>query len=89
MMSYRILHSIVCAALLSGLTFLSDGDTLKKDVLDPERVNIRSKTGKFKGYLKRDALMEDRINIYDKNGNQKGWLEKDVLDPDTWIFRKR
>ena len=76
MISYRTLHSIVCAALFSGLTFLLDGDTLKKDVLEPERVNIRSKTGEFKGYMKKDALIENRINIYGKNGNQKGWLDR-------------
>ncbi|MBW1929883.1 MAG: hypothetical protein JRJ13_12110 [Deltaproteobacteria bacterium] len=69
-------------------TFLSDGDALKKGMLDLDRVNIKSKTGELKGYMKKAALIEDRVNIYDKNGNQKGWLEKDALDPEIWKFRE-
>ena len=85
MISYRILHSIVCAALLSGLMFLSDGDSLKMDVLDPERVNIRSETGEFKGYMKRDLLTEDRINIYKRDRRQKGYLCRKT----AWTPRSR
>jgi len=89
MMSFNLIKFAMCAILISGLTLLSDGDTLTRDTLDPDRINIKSETGELKGYMKKDVLMEDRINIYDKNGNQKGWLEKDVLDPDTWKFRER
>ena len=43
----------------SGLTLLSDGDSLKKEVLDHERMNSRSEIGEFKSYMKKDALTED------------------------------
>ena len=71
------------------ITFLSDGDLLTKDTLDPGRTNIKSKAGDLKGWLKKDTLQPYRTNVYDKYGNKKGWLEKDTLDPDTWRFRKK
>ena len=69
--------------------FLTDGDMLTKDTLDPGRTNIKSKTGDQKGWLKKDTLQPYRINVYDKYGNKKGWLEKDTLDPDTWRFKEK
>ena len=87
-MSFNLIKFAICAILISALTLLSDGDTLTRDTLDPDRINIKSETGELKGYMKKDALMEDRINIYDENGNQKGWLKRDALDPDTWKFRE-
>ena len=70
------------------MTFLSNGDLLTRDTLDPNRTNIRSKTGDLKGWLKKDTLQPDRINIYDKYGNKKGWLEKDTLNSEDWRFRE-
>ena len=82
----KILLSIV---LLSGLMFLSDGDYLKKDTLDPARINIKSSTGESRGYLKRDLLLfPNRFIIYDKRGMKKGYLEKDPLFPDRLKFHK-
>jgi hypothetical protein len=71
------------------MSFLSEGDVLTKDTLDPGRTNIKIKTGESKGWLKRDTLDPDRVNIYDKNGNLKGYLKKDTLNPDNWQFRKK
>ena len=70
------------------MTFLSNGDLLTRDTLDPHRTNIRSKTGDLKGWLKKDSLQPDRINVYDKYGNKKGWLEKDTLNSEDWGFRE-
>ena len=70
------------------MTFLSNGDLLTRDTLDPNRTNIRSKTGDLKGWLKKDTLQPDRINVYDKYGNKKGWLEKDTLNSEDWRFRE-
>ena len=75
--------------IIAMVGFLADGDVLKKDTLDPERTNIKEKTGEIKGYLKRDTLDRNRINVYDQYGNQKGYLKKDTLSPDTWNFRER
>ena len=71
------------------MTFLSSGDLLTGDTLDPNRTNIRSKTGDLKGWLKKDTLQPDRINVYDKYGNKKGWLEKDTLNSEAWRFREK
>ena len=71
------------------MTFLSGGDLLTRDTLDPNRTNIRSKTGDLKGWLKKDTLQPDRINVYDKYGNKKGWLEKDTLNSEAWRFREK
>lgn len=70
------------------MTFMSDGDLLTRDTLDPGRTNIKSRTGELKGWLKKDTLDPYRINIYDKSGNQKGFLKRDTLSPDTWRFRE-
>ena len=64
------------------MVFMSDGDLLTRDTLDPDRTNI-------KGWLKKDTLAPYRINIYDKSGNQKGFLKRDTLSPDTWRFREK
>lgn len=69
------------------MSFLSDGDVLTRDFLDPGRTNIKSKTGETKGWLKKDTLQPDRINIYDKNGKFKGCLKRDTLNPENWQFR--
>ena len=69
------------------MSFMVDGDVLTKDTLDPDRTNIKSKTGETKGWLKKDTLDPDRVNIYDKNGSVKGYLKRDTLNPDTWQFR--
>jgi hypothetical protein len=69
------------------MSFLADGDVLTKDTLDPDRTNIKSKTGEIKGWLKKDTLDPGRVNIYDKNGNVKGYLKRDTLNPDSWQFR--
>ena len=70
------------------MMFMSDGDLLTRDTLDPGRTNIKSRTGELKGWLKKDTLDPYRINIYDKYGNQKGFLKRDTLSPDTWRFRE-
>ena len=70
------------------MTYLSEGDLLTKDTLDPNRTNIKSRTGDPKGWLKKDTLQPNRINVYDKYGNKKGWLEKDTLNQDAWKFRE-
>jgi hypothetical protein len=51
------------------MSFLTDGDVMTKDTIDPNRININSKTGETKGWLKKDNLDPERVNIYDKNGN--------------------
>ena len=73
---------------IAMVVFLADGDVLKKDSLDQERTNIKTKTGENKGYLKRDTLDRNKINVYDKCGNQKGSLKRDTLSPDTWNLEK-
>ena len=78
-----------CLLIILLMWFLTDGDMLTKDTLDPGRTNIKSKTGDQKGWLKKDTLQPYRINVYDKYGNKKGWLEKDTLDPDTWRFKEK
>ena len=70
------------------MMFMSDGDLLTRDTLDPDRTNIKGKAGEIKGWLKKDTLDPYRINIYDKFGHQKGFLKRDTLSPDTWRFRK-
>ncbi len=74
--------------IIFAMSFLADGDVLKKDYLDTGRTNIKSRSGETKGWLKRDYLDRDRINIYDKNGRQKGYLRKDFLNPNNWRFEK-
>ena len=71
------------------MMFMSDGDLLTRDTLDPGRTNIKGRTGELKGWLKKDTLDPYRINIYDKSGNQKGFLKRDTLSPDTWRFREK
>ena len=75
--------------LVMLMMFMSDGDLLTRDTLDPGRTNIKVKAGEMKGWLKKDTLDPYRINIYDKSGHQKGFLKRDTLSPDTWRFREK
>lgn len=88
-MSVTLIRFATCAMLLSGLTWLSHGDVLKKDMLDLERVNIKGKTGELRGYMKKDVLIGDRGSIHDRNGEQRGWFEKGGLNPNRWKFREK
>ena len=88
-LSKRMVVMKNCLLIILLMSFLTDGDMLTKDTLDPGRTNIKSKSGDLKGWLKKDTLQPDKINVYDKYGNKKGWLEKDTLDPDTWRFREK
>jgi hypothetical protein len=44
------------------ISLLSDGDVLTKDMLDPGRTNIESKTGESKGWLKQDTYIHRQKN---------------------------
>ena len=44
-MKARIVKAAEVGLILSGMPFHSEGDILKKDVLDHDKINIRSKTG--------------------------------------------
>jgi hypothetical protein len=65
------------------------GAILVKDNIIDCRMNIKSKTGKIRGYMRRDNINPNRINIYDKYENRKGFLVRDNLYPDAWFFRKK
>jgi len=43
--------------------FLKDGQHLKKDTWDKDRINIYDESGKRKGYIKKDLFQSDKWNV--------------------------
>ncbi len=64
--------------------FLKDGQHLKKDAWDKDRINIIDKTGNKTEYIKKDFFNKERKNIVNQSGNRAGYVEKDFFQPDKW-----
>ena len=65
-----------------------DGDVLEKSLLNPDRVVIRDKNRKLKGYLEPSPLNSDKTILFDSDGNSMGYFQEDFLDDNKMRFHE-
>lgn len=61
-------------------TRFNRGDFLQKSVISKDRVLIRDKNYKTKGYFQPSAIDPRKTILYDTDGKPHGYFQKDVLD---------
>ncbi|MDH3886073.1 MAG: hypothetical protein OET63_17765 [Desulfobacterales bacterium] len=61
-------------------TGLKNGDFWEKSVIRRDRVVIKDKNFKTKGYLEPSVIDPRKTILYDADGNSKGYFQKDVID---------
>lgn len=67
-----IMGSIQQSYAEESFLFLKDGQHLKKDAWDKDRINIIDKTGNRTEYIEKDFFNKERKNIVNQNGNRIG-----------------
>jgi hypothetical protein len=61
-------------------TRFNSGDFLQKSSISKDRVLVRDKNYKTKGYLLPSVIDSRKTILYDTDGKPKGYFQKDVLD---------